>query len=48
VDQGPPHISRYTEKYREEVGRSLKHIATREIFLNRKPMAYSLRSKINK
>jgi len=31
----------------EEVGKSLEHISTGEIFLNRTPMAYALRSTIN-
>jgi len=32
----------------EKVGKSLKHMGTGENFLNRTPMAYSLRSRINK
>ena len=32
----------------EKVGKSLEHIGTGEIFLNRTPMAYALRSRINK
>jgi hypothetical protein len=30
------------------VGKSLKHMGTEEIFLNRTPMAYVLRSRIDK
>jgi hypothetical protein len=33
---------------KEKVGESLKHVGTGEIFLNRTPMAYALRSRINK
>jgi hypothetical protein len=32
----------------EEVGKSLKHMGRGEIFLNRTPMAYALRSRIDK
>ena len=32
----------------EKVGKSLKNMGTGEIFLNRKPMAYALRSRIDK
>jgi len=32
----------------EKVGKILEHIGTGEIFLNRTPMAYALRSRINK
>jgi hypothetical protein len=31
-----------------KVGKSLKHMGTGEIFLNRTPMAYALRSRIDK
>jgi hypothetical protein len=48
VDQGPPHKTRYTETNRKEVGKGLKHMGTLEIFLNRIPIAYALRSKIDK
>jgi hypothetical protein len=48
VDQGPPHKTRYTETNRKEVGKSLKHMSTLENFLNRIPIAYALRSKIDK
>jgi hypothetical protein len=43
------HIKPDTLKLREEkVGKSFKHMGTGEIFLNRTPMAYSLRSRIDK
>jgi hypothetical protein len=45
VDQGPPHKTNYTESYRRK---TLKHMGIGEIFLNRTPMAYALRSRINK
>jgi len=48
VDQGPPHQTRYTQTNRKKVGKSLKHRGTGEIFLTRTPMAYALRSRINK
>jgi hypothetical protein len=32
----------------EKVGKSLENMDTGEIFLNKTPMAYDLRSKINK
>jgi len=32
----------------EKVGKSLEHMGTGEIFLNRTPMAYAVRSRINK
>ena len=32
----------------EKVGKSLEHMGTGENFLNRTPMAYALRSTINK
>ena len=43
------HIKPDTMKLIEEkVGKSLKHMGTRENFLNRTPMAYALRSRIDK
>jgi hypothetical protein len=43
------HIKLDTLKLIEEkVGKSLEYISTGEIFLNRTPMAYALRSKIDK
>jgi hypothetical protein len=48
VDQGL-HIKPDTLKFREEkVGKSFEHMGTGEIFLNRTPIAYILRSKIDK
>ena len=32
----------------KKVGKSLKHMGIREIFLNRTPIAYALRSRIDK
>jgi hypothetical protein len=32
----------------EKVGKGLEHVGTGEIFLNRTPMAYALRSRIKK
>jgi hypothetical protein len=48
VGQGPPHKTRYTQSNRIESGANLKHMGTGEIFLNRTPMVYALRSRINK
>ena len=48
VDQGPPHKTRYTDHIEEKVRKSLEHMGTGEIFLNTTPMAYALRSRINK
>jgi hypothetical protein len=43
------HIKPDTLKLiQEKVGKSLVHMGTGEIFLNRTPMSYALRSKINK
>ena len=43
------HIKPDTLKLIEEkVGKSLRHMGTGEIFLNRTPMAYALRSTIDK
>jgi hypothetical protein len=43
------HIKPDTLKLIEEkVGKSLQHMGTGEIFLNRTPVAYALRSRINK
>jgi hypothetical protein len=38
----------YTETYRGESREELKHLGTGEIFLNRAPMAYALRLRIDK
>jgi hypothetical protein len=48
VDQGPPHKTRYTESNRRESGEKPQTHGTGEIFLNRTPMAYALRSRIHK
>jgi hypothetical protein len=48
VNQGPPDKTRYTESNRRESGKNLKTICTGEKFLNRTPMAYALRSAIDK
>jgi len=45
MNQRPPHKNRYTE-IEERVGKSLEH-STGENFLNRTPMAYALRSRID-
>ena len=43
------HIKPDTLKFREEkVGKSFEHMGTGEIFLNRTPTVYALRSRINK
>jgi hypothetical protein len=43
------HIKPETLKFIEEkVGKSLEHIGTGEIFLNRTPITYALRSRIDK
>ena len=43
------HIKPHTLKVIEEkVGTNLEHVGTREKFLNRTPMAYALRTRINK
>jgi hypothetical protein len=42
------HINPETLKLiKEKVGKYLKHMDTMEIFLNRNPMAYALRSRIH-
>jgi hypothetical protein len=48
VDQGPAHKTRYTENNRIESGRKLQTHGHREKFLNRIPMAYALRLRIDK
>jgi hypothetical protein len=48
VDKGPPHTIKYTEIIEEKVGNILKHMHTGEIFSNRTPTAYALRSGIDK
>jgi hypothetical protein len=46
VNQGPPHKTRYTEIYRGESGE--EPLINKEKFLNRAPMTYALRSRIEK
>jgi hypothetical protein len=48
VDQGPSLKTRYTKLIEEKVGKSLEHMGTWENFLNRTPMAYDLKSRIDK
>jgi hypothetical protein len=48
VDHASP-IKLYALKLVEEkVGKSLEYMGTGEMFLNRKPMAYTIRSRIDK
>ena len=48
MDQGPPQKTIDTETYRGESGESLKDMGTGEKFLNRTPMAWAVRSRIDK
>jgi hypothetical protein len=48
VDQGTPHKTRYKKLIEKKVGKSLWHMGTGEIFLNRTPIAYALRLRIDK
>jgi hypothetical protein len=48
VDQGPPYKNRDTETNRKGSGKSIEHMGTGEIFLNRTPMPCVLRSTIDK
>jgi hypothetical protein len=48
VDQGLPHKIRYTETNRKEHGEEPQTHGVREFFLNRTPMAYAVRSMIDK
>jgi hypothetical protein len=48
VGQGHPYKTRYTESNRRKSGKRLENMGTGEKFLNRTPMAYALRSRINK
>jgi hypothetical protein len=48
VDQGPPHKTKYTETNRKKVGKSLEDMGTGGTFLNGTPIAYALRSRIDK
>jgi len=42
------HKTRCSEINRREIGKSLELTGTGEIFMNRTPMAYALRARINK
>jgi hypothetical protein len=48
VDQGPPHKPYTLKLIEEKVGKSLEHTGIGGNFLNRTPMAYALRSTIDK
>jgi hypothetical protein len=49
MDQGTPHKTRYTEsKRKKKVRKSLEHMGTGEIFLNRIPIAYAILARIDK
>ena len=48
MDQGSPHKTRHTETNRKETGETPEDIGTGEDFLNRTPIAYALRSRIDK
>ena len=48
MDQGPPHKTRHTETNRKETGKTLENMGTGENFLNRTPIVYALRSRIDK
>ena len=48
MDQGPPHKARHSEANRKETGEDLEDICTGGKFLNRTPIAYALRSRIDK
>ena len=48
MDQGPPHKARHTETNRKKLGKTLRDIGTGEKFPNRTPIAYALRSRIDK
>ena len=48
VDQEPPHKTRHTDTNRKKLEKSLEHMGTGEIFLNRTLIAYALRSRIDK
>jgi hypothetical protein len=48
VDQGTPHKTRDTETYRGESGEEPQRMGTGEKFLNRAPMACTVRSRIDK
>jgi hypothetical protein len=43
-----PHTHCHLKLVEEKVRKNLEHMGTGENFLNRTPMAYALRSKVNK
>ena len=48
MDQVPPHKPDTLKLIEERVGKSLENMGAGEIFLNRTPTAYALRSRIDK
>ena len=48
MDQGPSHKTIYTETNRKETGETLEDMGIGQKFLNRIPIAYALRSRIDK
>jgi hypothetical protein len=48
MDQGPPYKTRFKEPNRRESGKEPQTHWHRENLLNRTPMAYALRSRIDK
>ena len=48
MDQGPPNKTRYTETKKKENGEEPQAHVYRENFLNRTPIAYALRSKVDR
>ena len=48
VDQGPPHKTRHTKTNRKNVWKILEHMGTGGNFLNKAPIAYALKSRIDK
>jgi hypothetical protein len=48
VEQVLPHKTRYAEIKRRKSGKSLEDMGTGDDFLNRTPMAYAVRSRIDK
>ena len=50
MDQGPPHKARHSEANRKDkkLGKTLEDMGTGEKLLNRTPIAYALRSRIDK
>jgi hypothetical protein len=48
VDQGPPHKTRTLKLVEEKVGKSLKDVGTGETLLNRTPVPWAVRSRMDK